>query len=60
VEWLFQLNEKLGIPNKLTAIGVKQEHIELLADLAFADFAHPNNQKPVSRADFKLLYQTAL
>jgi alcohol dehydrogenase class IV len=31
-----------------------------LADLAFADFAHPNNPKPVSRENFKLLYETAL
>jgi alcohol dehydrogenase class IV len=60
VEWLFQLNEKLGIPLKLSGIAVKKEHIETLADLAFADFAHPNNPKPVSRNDFKILYETAL
>ena len=30
------------------------------ADLAFADFAHPNNPKPVSREDFKILYRKAL
>ena len=60
VEWLFQLNEKIGIPTKLANIGVKPEHIDTLADLAYADFAHPNNPKPVSRADFKNLYETAL
>ena len=41
-------------------IGVKSEHIETLADLANADFAHPNNPKPVSREDFKNLYLEAL
>jgi len=28
--------------------------------LAFADFAHPNNPKPVSKEDFKALYTEAL
>jgi alcohol dehydrogenase class IV len=60
VNWLFELNSKINIPHKLSAIGVKPEHIETLADLAFADFAHPNNPKPVSREDFKQLYLQAL
>lgn len=60
VEYLFNLNSKLNIPHKLSDIGVKNEHIETLADLAFADFAHPNNPKPVSREDFKQLYINAL
>jgi len=60
VSYLFDLNDRLGIPKTLGGIGVKQEHIETLADLAFADFAHPNNPKPVSREDFRKLYQTAL
>ncbi len=60
VNYLFELNDQLGIPKNLRGIGVKEEHIETLADLAFADFAHPNNPKPVSRNDFKNLYQTAL
>lgn len=60
VNWLFELNTKIGIPHKLSAIGVKEEHIETLADLAFADFCHPNNPKPVTREDFKKLYLEAL
>ncbi|MEI7523362.1 MAG: iron-containing alcohol dehydrogenase [Mariniphaga sp.] len=60
VEYLFDLNDRLGIPKTLSGIGVKEEHIEILADLAFADFAHPNNPKPVSREDFKTLYTIAL
>ena len=60
VEYLFDLNDRLGIPRTLGGIGVKEEHIEILADLAFADFAHPNNPKPVTREDFKTLYTTAL
>nr|WP_068888422.1 iron-containing alcohol dehydrogenase [Pedobacter panaciterrae] len=60
VEYLFELNTKVNIPHHLKDIGVKPEHIETLADLAFADFAHPNNPKPVSREDFKQLYLKAL
>ena len=60
VDYLFALNDRLGIPKQLSGIGVKKEHLDTLADLAFADFAHPNNPKPVNRNDFKLLYETAL
>ncbi len=60
VQYLFELNSKINIPEKLSAIGVKAEHLETLADLAVADFAHPNNPKPVSREDFKQLYLRAL
>ncbi|MGH2566654.1 MAG: iron-containing alcohol dehydrogenase, partial [Ginsengibacter sp.] len=51
VKYLFDLNSKINIPHKLKAVGVKEEHIETLADLAIADFAHPNNPKPVNRED---------
>jgi alcohol dehydrogenase class IV len=60
VKYLFDLNSKINIPHKLSEIGVKEEHIETLADLAIADFAHPNNPKPVSREDFRNLYSKAL
>ncbi len=38
VNYLFELNNKINIPLKLSAIGVKTEHIEALSDLALADF----------------------
>ena len=60
VKYLFDLNSKINIPHKLSAVGVKQEHVETLADLAIADFAHPNNPKPVSLEDFRNLYSKAL
>jgi alcohol dehydrogenase class IV len=60
VNYLFELNSQIGIPHKLSEIGVKKEHVETLADLAFADFAHPNNPKPVGRQDFRDLYIRAL
>lgn len=60
VQYLFDLNTHIGIPHKLRDIGVKEEHLDTLADLALADFAHPNNPRPVSRADFRALYAQAL
>ena len=60
VNHLFALNQQIGMPVKLSAIGVKEEHIETLSDLALADFCHPNNPKPVTRNDFKQLYSEAL
>ncbi|WP_316811020.1 iron-containing alcohol dehydrogenase [Pedobacter heparinus] len=60
VQYLFDLNTQVHLPHHLRDIGVKAEHIETLADLAAADFAHPNNPKPVSREDFKKLYLKAL
>jgi alcohol dehydrogenase class IV len=60
VDYLFDLNSRINIPHKLRDIGVKPEHVETLADLAIADFAHPNNPKPVSREDFAALYRKAL
>jgi alcohol dehydrogenase class IV len=60
VKYLHEMNEKIGIPHQLRDIGVKEDHLDTLADLAIADFAHPNNPKPVSRDDFRQLYQQAL
>jgi alcohol dehydrogenase class IV len=60
VERLFAFNKEVGLPVRLRDIGVREDHIETLADLAFADFAHPNNPKPVGREDFKKLYKEAL
>ncbi|WP_121355528.1 iron-containing alcohol dehydrogenase [Flavisolibacter nicotianae] len=60
VRYLFDLNAEIGIPHKLRDIGVKPEHVETLSDLAYADFAHPNNPKPVTRENFRQLYTEAL
>lgn len=58
--FLLSLNEKLGLPTRLRDIGVLQEHIEPLANLAMADFCHPSNPKPVSLDHFRAIYKQAL
>lgn len=60
IDALFKLNERLGLPTGLSGIGVREEHLDELADLAFADFCHPNNPKPLSREDFRQIYGEAL
>ena len=60
VDHLFRLNQSLHLPTSLHEIGVKPEHLDTLADLAVADFCHPNNPRAVSRSDFKELYAAAL
>lgn len=60
VDYLFDLNSRISIPHRLKDIGVKEDQIETLSDLAIADFAHPNNPKPVAREDFRQLYLRAL
>ena len=57
---LFNLNEQLSLPAKLSDIHVEKNHIEALSLLAEADFCHPSNPKPVGRDDFKTLYRQAL
>ncbi len=60
ITYIHELNQSIGIHSKLSEVGVDIEHIDTLAALAFADFAHPNNPKPVSEVDFKALYLKAL
>jgi len=59
IEWVRELNQQIGIPAKLREVGVEEEHLETLAQLALEDFAHPNNPQPVSLDDFRKLYAAA-
>lgn len=59
VDFLFEMNQRLNLPTQLREIQVRADHLEPLANLAIADFAHPNNPKPVTLADFKALYSKA-
>jgi alcohol dehydrogenase class IV len=60
ITYIHELNHSIGIPTKLSYAGVNIDHVDTLASLAYADFAHPNNPKPVTEADFKELYLKAL
>ena len=60
VDYLFRLNERLGLPTTLGKIGVEEKHIDDLSELAINDFCHPNNPKPVTKEDFRKIYESAI
>jgi alcohol dehydrogenase class IV len=60
VAWLTALKAELGIPAKLGALGVKQEHLPRLVEVALADICHQTNPRPCSRQDFEQLFAAAL
>jgi alcohol dehydrogenase class IV len=60
VAWLEALKASVGIPKSLRELGVKDEHLERLVEVAVADGCHANNPRPVTRADFVKLFRAAL
>ena len=59
VDYLFELNARLDLPTHLSSIGVQKQHLVPLSELAYADFCHPSNPKPVTTEDFLAIYETA-
>ncbi len=55
-----RLNKFAGIPEKLSAVGVKVEQIPALVEQAFEDASHQLNPRPVTRDDLRALYEAAL
>lgn len=60
IDWLSQLQLRIGLPRKLSEVGVTADHIDALADIAIADACHPNNPRPCTREDMVTMYQEAL
>lgn len=54
-----ELSLKIGIPQKLNEIGVKQEDLEKLAYSAYADVCTPGNPRDITVEDLLNLYQKA-
>jgi alcohol dehydrogenase class IV len=59
-QWLRELQGTIGIPDSLSPLGAKPEHLERLVDVAVRDFCHTENPKPVTAQDFHSLYSAAL
>ncbi len=53
------LSQKIGIPQKLSEIGVKEGDLEELAQAAFHDVCTPGNPRDVSISDILGLYRKA-
>jgi alcohol dehydrogenase class IV len=60
VAWLTELRSAIGIPKTLREVGVREEHLPRLVEIAVADACHPNNPRPVTEPDFRALFTKAL
>lgn len=58
--WLTNFNATLGLPARLSDVGVKDEHIVPLVEIAIKDVCHGCNVRDVSRDDFQRLFREAL
>jgi alcohol dehydrogenase class IV len=58
--WILDLRRDLGIPNDLTALGMTEEHVPILAARAVADPSAGGNPRPLDEAGYAALYRQAL
>ena len=56
IEWIRDLTQRLGLPQTLMEVGIEPASLDALLDVAEADPCHPSNPRPVSRAQFKMLF----
>ena len=59
-EFIEELNEDLGLPPSLRAMGVTDEMIARMVDGALKDHSTATNPRPLARADFESLFRMAL
>ena len=50
----------MGIPQKVSEVGVKEEDIDFLADSAMADACTPGNPKDPTKEDIVALYRSMM
>ena len=54
------MNARLGIPARLSEVGVLREQIPALTEQAFEDACHLLNPRPVAKEDLRALYEAAI
>jgi alcohol dehydrogenase class IV len=59
-QWVLELREEIGIPHRLSDIGVPADAAAFLAPLAEADALTGLNPRPIAAADYLTLYEQAL
>jgi 4-hydroxybutyrate dehydrogenase len=57
---LRRLRAEIGLPDSLTASGVRRDQLSALADGAIEDACHRLNPRPCTRADLLKLYELSL
>jgi len=55
-----RLNEDLGIPNTLSAIGVEASDGPGIVEFALNDLAHEGNARPAEQGDYERIFEQAL
>ncbi|MDA1191445.1 MAG: iron-containing alcohol dehydrogenase [Candidatus Poribacteria bacterium] len=60
VDAVVALCERVGIPKRLSEIGIEAGHLDSLTEEAFADGCRLTNPRPTTTDDLRHLYQTAL
>lgn len=55
-----RLNEDIGIPPKLSQIGLTADYGDTIVDYALKDLAHFTNAKELTRGDYEKLFEMAL
>lgn len=60
VDAVKKLSSDLGIPEKISELGVMEEDLELLAEYALNDACTPGNPKEVTKDELMQLYKKAL
>ena len=59
--WMIsELSKSVGVTQKITDYGVKEEDLEMLADKAMEDPCKPGNPREVTKQDFIELYRQAM
>lgn len=60
LSFLSSLHTQLELPKNLASLGVKPEHLDRLIEVAFADGCRLENCRPVTKEDFKKLFEQAI
>jgi alcohol dehydrogenase class IV len=59
LRWLADLKVEIGLPASLVDAAVDPDRLEELAAFAEGDACHVNNPRPVTRGDFRLIFEKA-
>ncbi len=60
LDWVLALRAEIGIPADLASLGVTEDHIEQLAEMAVVDPSVGGNPVPLNRANLTVLFQNAV
>lgn len=60
IDHLSDLTNTLELPTNIRVLGVKEEHLDALAEMAVNDYCNSTNPKKVTAVDCKRIYRNAL